>query len=69
MAKRKDDSDDESPHRKRQKLTKDLASEAEVQTVQTSNDLSFLLSFEQDAGPRTKQSIAQYIPDERVILT
>ena len=58
MAKRKDDSDDESPHRKRQKITKDLASKAEIQTVQTSKDLSLLLSFEQDAGPRTRQSIA-----------
>ena len=68
MLKRKDDEDNESPHRKRQKLTKDLALEAEIQTVQTSKDLSLLLSFEQDAGPRTKQSIAQLIHVERVIL-
>ena len=68
MAKRKDDSDDESPHRKRQKITKDLALKAEIQTVQTSKDLSLLLSFEQDAGPRTRQSIAQCIHIARVIL-
>ena len=69
MAKRKDDSDNEIPHRKRQKITKDLALKGELQPVQTSKDLSLLLSFEQDAGPRTRQSIAQYIQIERVILT
>ena len=68
MVKRKDDEDNESPYRKRQKLTNALASEAEIQTVQTSKDLSLLLSFEQDAGPRTRQSIAQCIHVERVIL-
>ena len=68
MAKRKDDSDNESPHRKRQKLTKDLASKVEIQSIQTSKDLSLLLSFEQDTGPRTRQSIAQGIHVENLIL-
>ena len=57
MAKRKDDSDNESPHRKRQKITKDIASKAEIQPLRTSKDLSLLLSFEQDTGPQARQSI------------
>ena len=68
MAKRKDDSDNESPHRKRQKITKDLASKAEIQPVQTSKDLSLLLSFEQDTGPQARQSIVQRIHVESMIL-
>ena len=69
MAKRKDDSDNESPHRKRQKITKDLASKAEIQPVQTSKDLSLLLSFERDTGPQARQSIVQRIHVESMILT
>ena len=69
MAKRKDDSDNESPHRKRQKITKDLVSKVKIQSVQTSKDLSLLLSFEQDTGPRTRQSIVQRIHVESMILT
>ena len=69
MAKRKDDSDNESPHRKRQKITKDLASKAEIQPVQTSKDLGLLLSFEQDTGPQARQSIVQRIHVESMILT
>lgn len=69
MAKRKDDSDNESPHRKRQKITIDLASKAETQLVQTSKDLSLLLSFEQDTGPQKRQSIVQRIHFEIMILT
>ena len=69
MAKRKDDFDNESPHRKRQKITKDLASKAEIQPVQTSKDLSLLLSFEQDTGPQARQSIVQHIHVKSMILT
>lgn len=56
MAKRKSDSDDDSPHKKRQRITKDLASEQDSVKIQTFRDLQQLLTFEQDAGPHVRQS-------------
>lgn len=57
MAKRTSDSDDESPHTKRQKLTGESVTEAvKPVRIQTSNDLHLLLVFEQDAGPDIKNS-------------
>lgn len=50
------ESDDESPHRKRRRLTKDLASKPELPSIHSCKDLQSLLTFEQDAGPQTRQS-------------
>ena len=56
MAKRTGDSDEESPHKKRRKLTKALEAKQPIQPIQTSKDLGLLLAFDQDAGPRARQS-------------
>lgn len=58
MAKHKADSDEESPHRKRQKITKDLESHETVTPTElhSAKDLQSLLAFQQNAGPLVKQS-------------
>lgn len=56
MAKRKSGSDDESPHSKRQKLTRQSVAQQEPVNIQSSEDLQLLLAFQQDAGPHVKQS-------------
>ncbi|KAK3174498.1 hypothetical protein OEA41_001744 [Lepraria neglecta] len=60
MAKRTGDSDEESPHKKRRKLTKDLEVKQPIQPIQTSKDLGLLLAFDQDAGPRARQKIQSF---------
>lgn len=59
MGKRKVDLDEESPHRKRKRLTKEQAPKPEVPNIESSKDLQLLLRFEQDAGPQTRQSEVQ----------
>ena len=56
MAKRVGDSDNDNPRRKRQKCTKDFESEHDIKCLQAPEDLSSILSFEQDAGPGTFKS-------------
>ncbi len=60
MSKRKADLDDESPHRKRKRLTAEQAlkkaPKPEFPNIQSPKDLQVLLTFEQDAGPQTRQS-------------
>lgn len=56
MAKCKTDSEDESPQRKRQKMTTGRVPEKETQVIQSAEDLRSLLAFQQDAGPVVRQS-------------
>lgn len=51
MAKRTADSADESPYRKRQKLTVSRAANLEKREIKTVQDLKSCLSFNQDDGP------------------
>lgn len=71
MVKQTPDSDDDSPHRKRQKLTTESVVEAEKPVrIQTSNDLHALLIFEQDTGPHVKQSeISTTIMTNRILIS
>ena len=61
MAKHKEDPDEESPHKKRRKLTKGLKAKQEPVSIQTSKDLQSLLAFDQNVGPRARQSKASPI--------
>lgn len=56
MAKRKPRTEGESPHRKRQRIARDLERKDEPVRIQTVKDLRQLLAFEQDAGPQVRQS-------------
>ena len=56
MAKRTADSDDDSPHRKRRKITQTLPSATERHEIRSSRDLQLLLAFHHDVGPAVKQS-------------
>lgn len=56
MAKRKSGSDEESPHRKRQKITENSLAVEDTVKIQSVQDLQLLLTFEQDAGSRVRQS-------------
>jgi len=66
MAKRRSGSDDDSPHRKRQKITKQSLPQLEVIEIQTPKDLQLLLAFEQDAGPHVRQSKDPKVSSENV---
>lgn len=55
MAKRTTDSDD-SPHRKRQKITKTSTPAKERYEIRSSRDLQLMLAFDQDIGPVVRQS-------------
>lgn len=57
MAKRSRDSDDGSPHSKRQRITADGVVKVVPTKIQSLKDLQQLLAFEQDAGPQVKQSM------------
>ena len=56
MARRTADSDDHSPHRKRQKTTQSLPNATERHEIRSSRDLQESLAFHQDAGPVLRQS-------------
>ncbi|KAI4290363.1 MAG: hypothetical protein L6R35_000375 [Caloplaca aegaea] len=57
MAKRPADSEDTSPHSKRQRLTDNRSSRASVEEISSAKQLQTLLAFTQDAGPDTRRSI------------
>ena len=56
MAKRKLDLDEDSPHRKRQKITNNALPREKPVKVESVQDLQALLAFDHDAGPQTRQS-------------
>lgn len=55
MAKRIADSED-SPHRKRQKITNSSPPAKDQNEIRSSRDLQLLLAFDQDVGPAVRQS-------------
>ncbi|KAL6719126.1 hypothetical protein ACLMJK_003363 [Lecanora helva] len=60
MAKRNSDSDGESPHKKRQKITSNLTRQHSSTPTQNTQDLQQLLSFEQHTRPQVRQRILSF---------
>ena len=56
MAKRKSDADEEDPYTKRQRLTEQTVPQDQPHNIVNVADLQSLLTFEQDAGPKVRQS-------------
>lgn len=70
MVKRRERSEDECPHSKRQKTKDGSASFGKADEIQSPHDLQVLLAFEQDAGPQVRQSmIPSKVCDESLLIS